>query len=204
MHGAVLEESKSYLRRALLIRRKTHSSAECQAWSQSIQSQALQLPQYLAAEAVALYSPVDNEVDTAAIAAHALEKKKRVFYPKIRDDNEPVFLEISSLHELRPGRWGLLEPADGTPIPRAAFKNSIIFVPGVAFDQRGHRMGRGGGWYDRLLRQLAQDAFFVGLAFEFQLIKGLVTDRWDQRVHCIITEKRVIDCGLAVVASRVL
>jgi 5-formyltetrahydrofolate cyclo-ligase len=197
MHGAVLEESKSDLRRALLTRRKTHLPVECQAWSRSIQSQALRLPQYLGANAVALYSPIDNEVDTAAIALDALERKKRVFYPKIREGNDPAFLEISSLHELCPGRFGVFEPTGGAAIPREAFKNSVLFVPGVAFDRRGHRIGRGGGWYDRLLRSLARDAFFVGLAFEFQLIEGLVADQWDQRVHCIITEKRVIDCGLS-------
>jgi 5-formyltetrahydrofolate cyclo-ligase len=196
MHGAVLEESKSDLRRALLIRRKTHLPAECQAWSRLIQFQALQLPQYLSAGAVALYSPIDNEVDTAAISLDALERKKRVFYPKIREDNEPVFLEIFSPHELCPGQFGF-QPADKTPVAQTAFNNSLVFVPGVAFDRHGHRIGRGGGWYDRLLQSLAHDGFFVGLAFEFQLVEGLTADPWDQRVHCIITEKRVIDCGLS-------
>lgn len=197
MHGAVLEESKSDLRRALLIRRRTHLPAECQAWSRSIQSQALRLPQYLGADAVALYSPIDNEVDTAAISLDALERKKRVFYPKIEDDKEPAFLEISSLRELCPGRFGVFERVGETQVPHTAFSNSVVFVPGVAFDRRGHRIGRGGGWYDRLLQSLAQDAFFIGLAFEFQLIKDFAADYWDQRVHCIITEKRVIDCGLS-------
>src|SRR5689334_8356205 len=164
MHGAVLEESKSDLRRALLIRRKTHLPAECQAWSRLIQFQARQLPQYLSAGAVALYRPIDNEVDTAAISLDALERKKRVFYPKMKDGNEPAFQEIFSLPELCPERFKTFEPVDGTPIVRAAFKNSVVFVPGVAFDRRGHRIGRGGGWYDRLLRLLAQDGFFVGLA----------------------------------------
>lgn len=191
-----MEESKSDLRRLLLRRRKSHAPAECHAWSRSIQSQALQLPQYLAADAVGLYSPIENEVDTAVISADALEKKKRVVYPKIREDKQPVFVKISSPKELFPGRFGILEPAAGVPVPLAMLRDSIIFVPGVAFDRRGHRIGRGGGWYDRLLGQLA-DAFFVGLAFEFQLVDRLAADSWDQHVHCIITEKRVIDCGVS-------
>lgn len=192
-----MEESKSDLRRALLLRRKTHLPAECQAWSRSIQSQALQLSQYRSSDAVALYSPIDNEVDTAALSLDALGRKKRVFYPKIENGNEPAFLEIFSLQELSPGRFGIFEPAGGRPIAHETFKNSVVFVPGVAFDRRGHRIGRGGGWYDRLLRVLDQDAFFVGLAYEFQLVARLAADHWDQRVHCIITEKRVIDCGLS-------
>src|ERR1051325_5511005 len=101
MHGAVLEESKSDLRRALLTRRKTHLPVECQAWSRSIQSQALRLPQYLDADAVALYSPIDNEVDTAAISLDALGRKKPVFYPKNSAGHQTAFLENSSLH----GPW---------------------------------------------------------------------------------------------------
>ena len=192
-----MEQSKSDLRRVLMLQRKTHLLAECQAWSQSTQSQALRLKQYLSADTVALYRPIDNEVDTAAISLDALERKKRVFYPKMKNGNEPAFQEIFSLPELFPERFKTLEPVDGTPIVCAAFKNSVVFVPGVAFDRRGHRIGRGGGWYDRLLRLLAQDGFFVGLAFEFQLIERLEADPWDQRVHCIVTEKRVIDCGLS-------
>lgn len=155
------------------------------------------MPQYLSADAVALYRPIDNEVDTAAISLDAVERKKRVFYPKIKDDNEPALLEIFSLHQLCPGPVGIVEPPGGTPIAQETLKNSVVFVPGVAFDRRGHRIGRGGGWYDRLLQSLAQDAFFIGLAFEFQLIKGFAADHWDQRVHCIVTEKRIIDCGLS-------
>jgi len=192
-----LEESKSDLRRVLLTRRKTCAAADCRAWSRSIQSQALRLPSYCAAQAVALYSPMENEVDTTAIAADALEQGKRLFYPKISDENEPVFLQARSAHGFRPGRFGVLEPAGGTPMPGAALKKSVVFVPGVAFDRRGHRIGRGGGWYDRLLGQLARDAFVVGLAFDFQLVERLATDPWDQRVHCIITDKRVIDCALS-------
>jgi len=192
-----LEESKSDLRRVLLTRRKTCAAADCRAWSRLIQSQALRLPSYWAAQAVALYSPIDNEVDTTAIAADALEKGKRLFYPKISDDNEPVFLQTMPGQALRSGRFGVLEPSGGTPIPGAALEKTVVFVPGVAFDRRGHRIGRGGGWYDRLLGQLARDAFVVGLAFDFQLVEELAADPWDQRVHCIITEKRVIDCGLS-------
>ncbi len=194
MRGAVLEESKNDLRRVFLSRRKTHAPAECRAWSRAIQAQAIRLPQYLSAEAVALYSPIENEVETAAIAADARERKKRIFYPKIRGEKEPVFHEVASPRELRAGRFNILEPAAGAPMPRAALQNSIVFVPGVAFDPHGHRIGRGGGWYDRLLGQLAEGAVFVGLAFEFQLVEKLTVERWDQGVHWIITEKRIIGC----------
>ena len=197
MQGAVLEESKGDLRRAMLSRRKSHAPAKCYLWSWRIQSQALRLPQYLAAKAVALYSPIENEVDTAAILADALERKKQVLYPRIGDEDSPRFFEISSPLELCPGRFGILEPAGATYVSLTLLENLIIFVPGVAFDRRGHRLGRGVGWYDRLLKSLTNQALFVGLAYEFQLVEQVATAKWDQDVHYVITEKRVIDCGVS-------
>jgi 5-formyltetrahydrofolate cyclo-ligase len=197
MQGAVLEESKSDLRRAMLSRRKSHAPANCYLWSRRIQSQALYLPQYLAAKAVALYSPIENEVETAAILADALERKKQVFYPRIGDEDRPRFFEISSPLELCPGRFGILEPAGANYVSPTLLENLIIFVPGVAFDRRGHRLGRGVGWYDRLLKSLTNQALFVGLAYEFQLVEQVTTAKWDQDVHYVITEKQVIDCGVS-------
>ena len=197
MQGAVLEESKSDLRRAMLSRRKSHAPANCYLWSRLIQSQALRLPQYLAAKAVALYSPIENEVDTAAILADALERKKQILYPRIGDEDRPRFFEISSPRELCPGRFGILEPAGANYVSLTLLENLIIFVPGVAFDRRGHRLGRGVGWYDRLLKSLTNQALFVGLAYEFQLVEQVATAKWDQDVHYVITEKQVIDCGVS-------
>jgi 5-formyltetrahydrofolate cyclo-ligase len=197
MQGAFLEEFKSDLRRAMLSRRKSHAPANCYLSSRLIQSQALRLPPYLAAKAVALYSPIENEVDTAAILADALERKKQVLYPRIGDEDRPCFFEISSARELCPGRFGILEPAGAKYASLALLENLIIFVPGVAFDLRGHRLGRGGGWYDRLLKSLKSQALFVGLAYEFQLVERVATAKWDQDVHYVITEERVIDCGVS-------
>jgi 5-formyltetrahydrofolate cyclo-ligase len=197
MQGAFLEEFKSDLRRAMLSRRKSHAPANCYLSSRLIQSQALRLPPYLAAKAVALYSPIENEVDTAAILADALERGKQVLYPRIGDEDRPCFFEISSPRELCPGRFGILEPAGAKYASLALLENLIIFVPGVAFDLRGHRLGRGGGWYDRLLKSLKSQALFVGLAYEFQLVERVATAKWDQDVHYVITEERVIDCGVS-------
>jgi 5-formyltetrahydrofolate cyclo-ligase len=197
MQGAVLEESKGDLRRAMLSRRKSHAPANCYLWSRRIQSQALRLPQYLAAKAVALYSPIENEVDTAAILADALERKKQILYPRIGDEDRPRFFEISSPLELCPGRFGILEPTGANYVSLTLLENLIIFVPGVAFDRRGHRLGRGVGWYDRLLKNLTNQALFVGLAYEFQLVEQVATAKWDQDVHYVITEKQVIDCGVS-------
>jgi 5-formyltetrahydrofolate cyclo-ligase len=70
----------------------------------------------------------------------------------------------------------------------------VVFVPGVAFDVRGNRLGRGKGWYDRLLEKSGR-ATFVALAYDFQIVDAVPSEDWDQRVHYLITERRIIDCG---------
>ena len=73
---------------------------------------------------------------------------------------------------------------------------------GFLFDIGGHRLGRGGGAYDRMLTALKRQATFVGLAFELQILERLPTDEWDQQIHYLITEKRIIDCGTSVSSNR--
>jgi 5-formyltetrahydrofolate cyclo-ligase len=199
MQGAVLEESKLALRRAMLSRRAAVSPTQRQFWSALIQAAALKFGPYLAAAEVALYSSIENEVDTKEIVTDALARKKKVFYPKIGVDDSAWFFEIRAEGELGAGRFGISEPAAMRPLSLLGsenLKSRIVFAPAVAFDLNGRRLGRGGGWYDRLLASMQGHAVFVGLAFEFQIVEQLATDEWDQRVHYIITEKRVIDCDV--------
>ncbi len=189
-----MEESKNLLRRRMVSRRQSLAPAWCLSWSQVIQLAALKSPQYLAARKVALYSPIENEVDTNAILTDALENDKKVFYPRTNNGNLPWFFQISSPTELRAGRSKIPEPPGVNALSLEDLQNLIVFVPGVAFDLRGHRLGRGNGWYDRILPVFKDQGVFVGLAYEFQVVDQLATETWDQQVHYIITEERIIDC----------
>jgi 5-formyltetrahydrofolate cyclo-ligase len=154
---------------------------------------------------VALYSPIDTEVDTRAILAHALASKKAVFFPRIGFDSSGWFFQVGAETDLRAGRFGINEPAGDLPLPIQAqdgAERTLIFVPGLAFDIGGHRLGRGGGAYDRMLTALKREAIFVGLAFELQIMERLPTDEWDQKIHYVLTEKRVIDCAASASCNR--
>ena len=188
-------ESRDKLRRATISHRRSLAQAECLAWSRSIQARSIALTHYRAAGYVALYSPVDNEVATQAILDDALSAGKTVFYPKLNSSGSSDFGRVRSVADFVAGDFGIREPAGTDSIPLGASDNLIVFVPGVLFDRYGNRLGRGGGWYDRVLSQLGSVGIFVGLAYEFQVIDDLTAESWDQRVHFIITEKSVIDCG---------
>jgi len=74
-------------------------------------------------------------------------------------------------------------------------RGMVVFLPGLVFDSLGNRLGRGIGWYDRLLKTMGKGAVFVALAYEFQMVDEVPTEAWDEKVDYVITEKRVIDCG---------
>lgn len=190
-----MAESRDKLRRAMLSHRRTLAPAECLAWSHSIQARAIALPLYCAARSVALYSPVENEVATRVILDDALSSGKMVYYPKLSSTGSSDFARVRSVDEFVEGRFGIREPTGTDSIPLGESDDLIVFVPGVLFDRQGNRLGRGGGWFDRVLSKLGSHGVFVGLAYEFQVVDGLAAESWDERIHFIITEKNVIDCG---------
>ena len=191
-----MEENRDRLRQAALSQRGALAPTDWLAWSRSIQSRAKEFPYYRAARAVGLYSPVQNEVDTSAILQHALTSNKKVFYPKLSLAGSAGLARINAAAELVVGRHDILEPAGADFITPGDCDSLVIFIPGLLFDRRGNRLGRGGGWYDRVLGELGNDGIFVGLAYEFQLVEKLPAESWDRRVHFIITEKNQIDCGM--------
>jgi 5-formyltetrahydrofolate cyclo-ligase len=194
MFGAVMEENRDALRGAALSRRSSLSRANCALWSRSIQKRALKLPQYLAARSVALYSSAHNEVDTEAILQDALAAGREVYFPKLNRVG-PEFVRIFSKADLTAGRFGIAEPAGTNRLSLEDCAGLSVFIPGVLFDRRGYRLGRGGGWYDRALAQFGNRAVFIGLAYEVQIVDSLPAESWDQKVHYVITENKVIECA---------
>lgn len=197
MRGVSTQEAKQALRSAGLARRAALAEADCQLLSRAIQARALQLHCYLACHSVALYSAIQNEVCTEDLAAHALQSGRKVFYPRVGDNVSAGFFRVLAADELRAGRHGILEPAGTTRLAAAEFATLTIFVPGVAFDLLGNRLGRGQGWYDRLLERAGKPAAIVALAYEFQIVDAVPAGPGDQKVDYVITEKRVVDCGTA-------
>jgi 5,10-methenyltetrahydrofolate synthetase len=197
------EEKKFVLRGAVLSRRNALTRQECFLLSRAIQARALQLPPYQASHSVALYSATQNEAGTEEILNNALASGRRVFYPRTGADGVGEFIAVSSSAELCAGRHGIREPSGTKRLSKEDCSGLTVFVPGIAFDRRGNRLGRGKGWYDRTLAGLEHQATVVGLAYDFQLVEEVPTDTWDRRVHYIVTENRVIECDAAsAVGSR--
>jgi len=152
------------------------------------------LPEYVAAETVMGYVHFRSEVRTRGLLATALDAGKRVVVPYCLADHLELFL-LESMDELAPGTWGIPEPmVELRPLGHRrvdASRLDLVVVPGVAFDRRGHRLGHGKGYYDKLLVHVRPDALLVGLAFECQLFPEIPTRPHDVAMDRVITETAV-------------
>ena len=147
----------------------------------------LELPCYAAAQGVVAYAAAANEIDPSSFVAAALRAGKAVYFPR-RVGDGLEFLRATP-DTLRPSSHGLLEPVTGEPL--AGHAAGIVFiVPGLGFDERGARLGRGAGCFDRALPRYA-GAVRVGLAYEFQVLPFLPEAPWDVRMDSVVTDARV-------------
>lgn len=141
-----------------------------------------QLPEWRTAQTVLLYAALPDEVATQALIAEAAAAGKRVLLPVVQ--GEELELRIYTGDEnLREGAFHIAEP-EGKAF--TAFDEiELAVVPGVAFTHKGHRLGRGRGYYDRLLPQLTV-ALKVGLCWPFQLLDDLPHEPHDIMMDLVI------------------
>jgi 5-formyltetrahydrofolate cyclo-ligase len=188
---AVADE-KQYLRAVLSEARLGLSAVSAGALSARVQQRLLSTDAYLAAAKVVLYAPLGREVETDLIAADALRSHRQLYYPIADRKHRRIGLgAVSDLSELRAGAFGILEPPTTGALEAEALGAALVCVPGIAFTPDGARLGRGGGYYDRLLAALSAGAVTAGLGYSFQLIDHLPEQARDRRLDFIVTESAV-------------
>jgi 5-formyltetrahydrofolate cyclo-ligase len=150
-------------------------------------ARVLALPCWASARGVVAYAATGNEIDPAPLVAAALDAGKAVYFPRRMGDGLE-FLKATP-DALRPGSPGLLEPVAGEQLPAGA-PGVVFIIPGLGFDERGVRLGRGAGCFDRTLPRFA-GAARIGLAYEFQILPFLPEAPWDVRMDTVVTDARV-------------
>jgi 5-formyltetrahydrofolate cyclo-ligase len=187
-------ESKIALRTVASSRRSALSQKDVLSRSRLIQARVCQFPEYLSSQSIALYASIQNEVRTDKIRDHALRQGKRVFYPVLRTGGTTQLIRLESAGKLSVGPFGILEPSGEEKLPDVWQEDLFIVVPGLAFDLNGNRLGRGKGWYDRLLKRFGKNAVAAALAYDCQIVDQVPVEPWDERVAYIFTETKRIDC----------
>jgi len=153
----------------------------------AVAAQLLAEPAILDAARVALYAATEDELPTRPLFEGLAATGADRFLPRVRAD-ALEFVAVESWDELRPGRYGVLEPpADRRP--EALGADDVVVVPGVAFDASGNRLGRGGGYYDRAFAPGTPAApLLVGAAYAFQVLDSVPHDSRDRAVDAIVSE----------------
>jgi 5-formyltetrahydrofolate cyclo-ligase len=185
-------DDKKYLRKVIGGCRNGLPISYIASASRRVQLQILGSNFYQAAATIVLYSSKDNEVATELLLADALGSHRRVLLPRVIPQvRQLVLVRVTNPAELRPGSFGILEPQGAEIIPVSELGPALFCVPGVAFSRIGQRLGRGGGYFDRILAAVRQPTVTAGLAYSFQLLDRLPESSNDRRLNVIFTESAV-------------
>jgi len=191
---------KAKMRKKILDERKSVSRAGILAASETIARRLFRLSEFKRAKTVMFYVSEGGEVHTHRMIREALRSGKRVLAPAM-GEGKKILLPVAIRdfdRELSPGKWGILEPDPKKNSPVSLSEIDLVVIPGVAFDLRGNRLGRGEGYYDSFLKKVFPAVPRVALAFEWQLVKKVPVAPHDIPVDRIITEKRSIRCDISI------
>jgi 5-formyltetrahydrofolate cyclo-ligase len=191
--GAIARQRKQELRTAALRRRRSIPRGELAALSKHVEGNLLSLEEYKDAKLVISYCAKDDEVQTKHIIESALADGKRVAVIATDVPSKTLsFHEIRSFaDDLVPGAFGILEPKPGKTAHVPLENADVVLVPLVAWDEKGHRLGYGAGYFDRALAG-AGTTTKVGLALESQRLAHIPESRHDVPLDVIVTDKRVV------------
>lgn len=188
--------AKKDLRRVLRQRRRNLSPTQQHAAASRLTRLTAKRPEFVSANTVAVYLAADGEIDTRRLIELAWRAGKQVYLPVLRAGKRLRFALYRRHSALRRNRLGIAEPAikQFRPISRL----DLVLMPLVGFDNRGGRLGMGGGFYDRsfaTLRLERRRPALVGLAHAFQQVDSLPLEPWDVPLAAVATDRRWLRRG---------
>ena len=173
---------KKALRREIGAKKRAMTPAEICAYSHQLCARLYATEAYQNAKSIYIYLPYNQEVRTWEIFDRAIADGKRVAVPKVYGD-EMRFLWIDDLNCLAPGGWDIPEPTYDEPV--ANDETALILMPGLAFDPEGHRIGYGGGFYDKYLEKHPNHKL-IALCYPFQMLDHLEVEAHDIPVYLVM------------------
>lgn len=191
--GDRIDAAKSALRATALARRRALSPAELTAAADALRDRALEV--LAPAPTVALYVSTGTEPGTLPLISAFQAAGSRVLLPVLQPDLDLDWVPFDGLDALTPGPRGTLEPG-GRRLGLDAVKHAeLVFVPGLAVDRAGNRLGRGGGSYDRALRRVGPAALIAVVLHAGEIVDEVPTHGHDQRVHAVLTPDGLVPLG---------
>lgn len=186
-----IEEDVRHIRAQQRARREALGPRERSDASRAVCGVVRGMEAFRSARRVMAYCAVRGEPSVDGLFEELLSSGKALLLPRCEEGGGMTARRVTDLKLLRPGRYGILEPADESEVVPAG-EIDLILVPGVAFDARGGRIGQGGGYYDRFLPGSA--AFRLGICHSFALLTCVPQHAHDMRMDALATPEGLIDC----------
>lgn len=174
--------NKQELRRVIRERKRAMTEAEIRSRSEILAEKFAASDAYKAAKTIYGYLPYNQEVRTVPMLQRALDEGKRVAVPKVYGD-DMKFIYLDDLTQVAKGYAGIPEPIADAPV--AQDETALVLMPGLAFDRQGHRIGYGGGFYDKFLAREPHHPT-LALCYDFQVQEALQTEEFDIPVDTVI------------------
>ena len=189
------------LRQRLADRRRALSPAQRIAAAQGLRHSLEQLPEYLTDTRVAGYWASNGELPLNLVIPPLAARGQQFLLPVLAKERQLRFAPWQAGDPVEPNRHGIPEPVAPSGL-LAPFQLDLVLVPLLAFDRRGHRLGYGGGWYDRSFAFLKDQArptepLLVGVAYDFQELEQIAAEPWDVPLDYVATDRELIDCTAA-------
>ena len=173
---------KKTLRKWIRDQKRAMTRSQIEEVSRKLGEMFLASDLYRNAKTVYGYLPYNQEVRTVPMLEQALADGKKVAVPKVYGD-EMKFIYLTDLTQVEDGYAGIPEPvADG---PVGSDPTALVLMPGLAFDREGHRIGYGGGFYDRFLAKEPEHPT-IALCYDFQMVDDLPTEEFDVPVDLVL------------------
>jgi 5-formyltetrahydrofolate cyclo-ligase len=185
---------KSEIRRSTVARRDALSKKQRAEKSAAIMKRLFEFANFLESKIVLFYLSHKSEVDTEPMIHKALALEKIIALPLIDGEKREIIpLKIDNLdRDTQPGYRGIREPISRRCKQIPVQQVNLAIIPGIAFDERGGRIGYGTGFYDRFIPNLDITTRKVALAFECQIVLQIPMEPHDRYTDIIITEKRIV------------
>ncbi|MFL0252338.1 5-formyltetrahydrofolate cyclo-ligase [Clostridium neuense] len=179
--------NKSELRKKILEIRNSIDVYEKQVKDSKIFNNIINSYQYKHSNNIFIFVSYSSEVDTHKVIEYSLKNGKRIFVPKVISKKLGMeVIEIRGFSDLKRSKYGILEPCENNYIRPEEI--DVAFIPGLAFDKKGGRLGYGGGFYDRYLKLLKKSTAKIGLCYSFQVIENVPMEEYDIRIDGIIED----------------
>ena len=181
-------EDAQTIRKNIYALRRSFSDEEIDRLSRQMTLLVIGRPEFQRAGRILAYVDYRHEARTCYLIEKAWQSEKEVAVPKCKG-KRMTFHRLTSFSQLKPGSFGIFEPED---TPEIHWEDGLMLMPGVAFDRDNHRLGYGGGYYDRYLAE-HPGLFRIALALEFQLVEKVPVKPTDIQPHLVVTERKVYE-----------